>query len=89
MTLSEAAATNLDLDVVSGWIEKDDAESVTTTIFGMVSELRALDGGPTGRSNEAIAGSARETELLDLYQKEEAAVFNVVVTPDVGNKSHH
>ena len=53
MTLSEAAATNLDLDVVSGWIEKDDAESVTTTIFGMVSELRALDGGPTGRSESS------------------------------------
>ncbi len=79
-------AVNLDLDVMSDWVKRDDTESVTTTILAVASELRALDGVLLA---EAIAGSARQAELLDLYQKEEAAVFHVTVTHQTWvNKPH-
>jgi hypothetical protein len=76
LMLSEVAI-NLDLDEISGWVEQDESESVATTVLEMASELRALDGVLLA---EAIAGSTRETELLDLYQKEEVAVLHVILT---------
>jgi hypothetical protein len=79
-------AINLDLDEFSGWVEQDDTESVTTAILGVANELRALDGVLLA---EAVAGSPRETELLNLYAIEEAAVLNVIVARQTWvNKPH-
>jgi hypothetical protein len=44
---------------------------VTATVSATIDELRGVDGILLA---EALAGSARERQLLELYVKEEAAL---------------
>ena len=55
----------------SGWVEQSREELVTATVSATIDELRGVDGILLA---EALAGSARERQLLELYVKEEAAL---------------
>jgi hypothetical protein len=69
------AAAGLNMEHFSTWVEQHDKNALAVVVLSVSSELRALDGVLLA---EAIAGSRRERELLDLYQKEEVFVFHVV-----------